>query len=106
MTKTHSDWRGAACVGIVGAGPVGLTLAARLAGFGVRCALLDKAPYLQRKGSKACLIQGDVLEVLDKIGCAARIAEEGIHWRIAHTYIKDVEMITQHFPERVGFGQF
>jgi 3-(3-hydroxy-phenyl)propionate hydroxylase len=93
-------------VGIVGAGPVGLALAARLATMGIDSVLLDKAPHLLRKGSKACLIQGDVLEILDKVGCASRIAYEGIHWRIAHTYIKDVEMITQQFPERVGFGQF
>lgn len=93
-------------VGIVGAGPVGLALAARLATMGIRSVLLDKSPHLLKKGSKACLIQGDVLEILDKTGCAARIADEGIHWRIAHTYIKDVEMITQHFPERAGFGQF
>lgn len=93
-------------VGIVGAGPVGLALAARLATMGIRSVLLEKSPHLLKKGSKACLIQGDVLEVLDKAGCADRIADEGIHWRIAHTYIKDVEMITQHFPERAGFGQF
>lgn len=93
-------------VGIVGAGPVGLALAARLATMGIRSGLLELAPHLRKKGSKACLIQGDVLEVLDKAGCADRIADEGIHWRIAHTYVRDVEMITQHFPERVGFGQF
>jgi 3-(3-hydroxy-phenyl)propionate hydroxylase len=93
-------------VGIVGAGPVGLALAARLATMGIRSVLFDKSPHLLKKGSKACLIQGDVLEVLDKVGCADRIADEGIHWRIAHTYIHDVEMITQHFPERTGFGQF
>jgi 2-polyprenyl-6-methoxyphenol hydroxylase-like FAD-dependent oxidoreductase len=93
-------------VGIVGAGPVGLALAARLATMGIHSVLFDKSPHLLKKGSKACLIQGDVLEVLDKVGCADRISDEGIHWRIAHTYIRDVEMITQHFPERTGFGQF
>ncbi|MDN3576660.1 FAD-dependent monooxygenase [Chitinimonas viridis] len=102
MTLTSHTSR----VGIVGAGPVGLTLAARLATQGIPSIVLDKSPHLMPKGSKACLIQGDVLEVLDKIGCADRIAEEGIHWRVAHTYIKDVEMITQTYPERVGFGQF
>jgi 2-polyprenyl-6-methoxyphenol hydroxylase-like FAD-dependent oxidoreductase len=106
MTNAKCNVNPSRCVGIVGAGPVGLTLAARLSGFGVQCVVLDKAPHLLRKGSKACLIQGDVLEVMDKIGCAGSIADEGIHWRIAHTYIKDVEMITQRFPERVGFGQF
>lgn len=93
-------------IAVVGAGPVGLACAARLASFGVRCVVFDKAAYLLRKGSKACLIQGDALEVLDKVGCAEQIAYEGIPWRVAHTYIKDVEMITQPFPERSGFAQF
>lgn len=93
-------------IAIIGAGPVGMALAALLSQYKIKTEVFDKAPYLQRKGSKACLIQGDVLEILAKIGCAAPIAEEGIHWRIAHTYLKDIELITQEFPERPGFGQF
>ncbi|OWF70610.1 FAD-dependent monooxygenase [Yersinia alsatica] len=93
-------------VAIVGAGPVGLALAARLSTFNIASVIFDKAPFLQKKGSKACLIQGDVLEILEKIGCATRLAQEGIHWRIAHTYIKGLELEPQHFPERAGFGQF
>lgn len=93
-------------VGIVGAGPVGLTLAARLGTFGIKAIVFDKLPYLLEKGSKACLIQGDALEILNKIGCANNIAYEGVAWRIAHTYAKDTEIITQEFAERVGFAQF
>lgn len=93
-------------IAIIGAGPVGMALAALLSHYKIKTEVFDKAPHLQRKGSKACLIQGDVLEILSRIGCAAPIAEEGIHWRIAHTYLKDIELITQNFPERPGFGQF
>lgn len=93
-------------VGIVGAGPVGLALAARLASFSVSSVILEKSPHLLRKGSKACLIQGDALEVLDKAGCAEAIAAEGIHWRIAHTYIRGVERIRKEYPERVGYSEF
>ncbi|MFC9020455.1 FAD-dependent monooxygenase, partial [Streptomyces albidoflavus] len=53
-------------VGIVGAGPVGLVAALRLAGLGVASIVLDAKPSLVKQGSKACLIQGDVLEILDK----------------------------------------
>lgn len=106
MNSISTNPESLAPVGIVGAGPVGMTLAARLANMGIPSVIMDKFPHLMKKGSKACLIQGDALEVLDKIGCADQIAHEGIHWRIAHTYIRDVEMITQEFPERVGFGQF
>ncbi|MGI5308205.1 FAD-dependent monooxygenase [Rheinheimera sp. WS51] len=94
------------CIGIIGAGPIGLALAARLAGFGIKSVILDRSAHLLPKGSKACLIQGDALEVLDKIGCADPIAEEGIHWRTARTYIRNVERITQEFPERAGYGEF
>jgi len=62
-------------VGIVGAGPVGLITALRLADAGVSSVLLDLKPELVRQGSKACLIQGDVLEILNKAGCAGPIAE-------------------------------
>ena len=60
-------------VGIVGAGPVGLSLAARLASLGIPSVLLEADSHLRKQGSKACLIQGDVLEVLDKFGCAEQI---------------------------------
>ncbi|QXF32979.1 FAD-dependent oxidoreductase [Photorhabdus luminescens] len=93
-------------IAIIGAGPVGLILSARLASFGITSIVMDKAHYLLRKGSKACLIHGDALEVLDKVGCGEQIAKEGIHWRIAHTYIRNVERITQEYPERPGYGEF
>ncbi|WP_305840199.1 FAD-dependent monooxygenase [Photobacterium leiognathi] len=93
-------------IAIIGAGPVGMALAALLSEHKIKTEVFDKEPHLQRKGSKACLIQGDVLEILARIGCAAPIAKEGIHWRIAHTYLKDIELITQDFPERLGFGPF
>ncbi|GGX38042.1 FAD-dependent oxidoreductase [Tateyamaria omphalii] len=93
-------------VAIVGAGPVGLTLAALLSKSGISTSLYDKAPHLLRKGSKACLIQGDSLEVLDKIGCAAQIAEEGIAWRNGHVFLNDIELMPHTFPERPGFSQF
>ncbi|WP_445493717.1 FAD-dependent monooxygenase [Photorhabdus sp. SF281] len=93
-------------IAIIGAGPAGLILSARLASFGITSIVMDKASYLLRKGSKACLIHGDALEVLDKVGCGEQIAKEGIHWRIAHTYIRNVERITQEYPERPGYGEF
>jgi 2-polyprenyl-6-methoxyphenol hydroxylase-like FAD-dependent oxidoreductase len=93
-------------VAIIGAGPVGMALAALLAQYRIHSIVFDKAPHLLKKGSKACLIQGDILEILEKLGCADVIAEEGIHWRVAHTYLKNIELITQTYPERVGFSQF
>lgn len=93
-------------VGIVGAGPVGLITALRLASFGCPSVVLECDPALRKQGSKACLIQGDVLEVLDKVGCGETIATEGVTWNVARTYIRNREIRAQHFPDRPGFGPF
>jgi 3-(3-hydroxy-phenyl)propionate hydroxylase len=93
-------------VGIVGGGPVGLTLALRLAGLGVSSVVLEAEPRLRRQGSKACLVQGDVLEVLDKVGCAEQIATEGVTWRVARTYVRGREIRRTVYPTPLGFGPF
>lgn len=93
-------------VGIVGAGPVGIALALRLASFGIPSVLMDAKPHQIKQGSKACLIQGDVLEVLDKVGCGEQIGREGIDWRIGHTYIRNREVSRMEYPERPGYGEF
>lgn len=95
-----------ATVGIVGAGPVGLACALRLASFGVSVVLLDENPALVKQGSKACLIQGDVLEVLDKFGCGEQVAREGVPWSVGHTYVRGVETVRTVFPRGMGFGPF
>jgi 3-(3-hydroxy-phenyl)propionate hydroxylase len=93
-------------VGIAGAGPVGLACALRLASFGVRSIVLDAEPNLRMQGSKACLIQGDVLEVLDKFGCAETIDAEGVTWDVARTYVRGEELFKTVYPRPVGYGPF
>ena len=91
---------------IVGAGPVGMTAAARLASFGISSVLLEADPELRKQGSKACLIQGDALEVLDKFGCGEQIRDEGVTWHTARTYVRNREIRTTVYPRRIGFGPF
>ncbi|MEP4038554.1 FAD-dependent monooxygenase [Pseudophaeobacter sp.] len=93
-------------VAIVGAGPVGIALALRLASLGVRSVLMDGKPHQVKQGSKACLIQGDVLEVLDKFGCGEQISQEGVAWRNGHTYIRNREISRMEYPERPGHSEF
>lgn len=93
-------------VGIVGAGPVGLLTAARLASFGIPSVILESDPELVKQGSKACLIQGDVLEVLDKVGCADQVRDEGVTWHVARTYVRNREIRTTVHPARIGYGPF
>ena len=88
-------------VGIVGAGPVGLACALRLASFGISSVVLEAEPRLRKQGSKACLIQGDVLEILDKFGCADDVDEEGVTWTVARTYVRGKEIGRASCRERV-----
>jgi 2-polyprenyl-6-methoxyphenol hydroxylase-like FAD-dependent oxidoreductase len=103
MNAAERRW---APVGIVGAGPVGMVLALRLASFGVPSVVLEAEPALRKQGSKACLIQGDVLDVLDKFGCAAQLADEGVTWHVGHTYVKGEEIRRTEYPRPIGYGPF
>ena len=93
-------------VGIVGAGPVGLACALRLASFGIRSVVLEAEPTLRKQGSKACLIQGDVLEILDKFGCADCVDDEGVTWTVARTYVRGKEIVRKDYPRPLGYGPF
>lgn len=89
---------------IIGAGPVGLSLALRLSDHGIASVLIDENPALKREGSKACLIQGDALEILDKSGCAAQIHAEGIAWKYSNVYIRGTRIAHSPYqlPNRYG----
>ncbi|MFI1568164.1 FAD-dependent monooxygenase [Streptomyces sp. NPDC020490] len=93
-------------VGIVGAGPIGLVAALRLATLGVPCMVLEADPGLLKQGSKACLIQGDVLEVLDKFGCGQPVKDEGVTWTVARTYVRNKVIRSAEYPHGPGFGPF
>ena len=61
---------------IVGAGPVGLTLANELARHGVRCRIIDQAPE-RSQTSKALAIFPRTLEVFSAMGVADRFLAAG-----------------------------
>ena len=58
---------------IVGAGPVGLTMAAELARFGVSVRIVDKAAQRTDK-SKAVVLWSRTLELLDRADCATLLS--------------------------------
>lgn len=91
---------------IIGAGPVGLTLALRLSDFGIAAVVFDENPALKREGSKACLIQGDALEILDKSNCAAQIHQEGVSWRYSNVYIRGDSITRSRYDSTNRFGPF
>lgn len=61
---------------IVGAGPVGLTMAAELARYGVRVRIVDKNTGRTDK-SKALAVWSRTLELLDRAGCADAFVKAG-----------------------------
>jgi 2-polyprenyl-6-methoxyphenol hydroxylase-like FAD-dependent oxidoreductase len=62
---------------IVGAGPVGLTMAAALAHYGVRCRIVEKLAAPNDK-SKALAVWCRTMELLDGLGLAQRFVQTGL----------------------------
>ena len=61
---------------VVGAGPVGLTMAAELARYGVGVRIVDKAASRSDK-SKALVLWSRTLELIDRMGCGAAFIKAG-----------------------------
>ena len=61
---------------IVGAGPVGLTMAMELARYGVSVRIVDKAAQRTDK-SKAIVLWSRTLELLDRAGCTGNFVTVG-----------------------------
>ena len=61
---------------VAGAGPVGLTMAAELARYGLSVRIADKAPERTDK-SKALVIWSRTLELMDRMGCSDAFLSAG-----------------------------
>jgi 2-polyprenyl-6-methoxyphenol hydroxylase-like FAD-dependent oxidoreductase len=70
---------------VVGAGPVGLTLAAHLHHHGIACRIIDRAPTPSDK-SKALVLWGRSLEMLDDLGIAEVFLRAGMFLNAAHLH--------------------
>ncbi|WP_146209799.1 FAD-dependent monooxygenase [Vitiosangium sp. GDMCC 1.1324] len=94
MTRPHTEHP----VVIVGAGPVGLTLASFLARFEVPTVLLEAGARHRRIGSRAIFVQRDVLEILERIGCGRALADGALSIERGHTYFQERLLYTTEFP--------
>ncbi|HEX2194609.1 MAG TPA: FAD-dependent monooxygenase, partial [Candidatus Limnocylindria bacterium] len=100
-------------VAVVGAGPIGLTLAGRLAQRGVRTVLLEQNAALAGEGSRAICMQRETLEIWARLGVGERVAQRGVQWRTGRTYFRDRELFSvelpgshaDHFPPFVNISQ-
>ncbi len=73
---------------VVGAGPVGLSLAIDLAQRGQDVVLLDDADRIG-DGSRAICFSKRSLELWDRLGVGERMVEKGIVWKVGKIFLKD-----------------
>ncbi len=100
-------------VAVVGAGPIGMTLAGRLAQHGVSVLLLEQHPQHTGEGSKALCMQRETLEIWARLGIGERVAERGVQWNLGRTYFRGRELFQirlpgtpgDHFPPFVNINQ-
>jgi 3-(3-hydroxy-phenyl)propionate hydroxylase len=100
-------------VAVVGAGPVGMTLAGRLAQKGVRVILLEQHPRHTGEGSKALCMQRETLEIWARLGIGEEVARRGVQWNLGRTYFRGRELFQvrlpsstrDHFPPFVNINQ-
>ena len=78
---------------VVGAGPVGLSLAIDLAQRGQKVVLLDDTDRIG-DGSRAICFSKRSLELWDRLGVGDRMVEKGIVWKVGKIFLKD-EMVYQ-----------
>lgn len=76
---------------VVGAGPVGLTMALALAKQGIKALLLDDNNQVS-VGSRAICFSKRSLEIFDKLGVAQTMLNKGVRWNVGRIFFRDKEI--------------
>lgn len=87
---------------IVGAGPVGLSLAIDLGQNGVPVVVLDDNDKVA-DGSRAICFSQRTLEIADRLGCGHALRERGLEWSTGKVFVDDREVFRFGLqPETAG----
>jgi 2-polyprenyl-6-methoxyphenol hydroxylase-like FAD-dependent oxidoreductase len=89
-------------VAVIGAGPIGMTLAGRLAQHGVSVLLLEQQPQHTGEGSKALCMQRETLEIWARLGIGEQVARRGVQWNLGRTYFRARELFQVRLPGSAG----
>ena len=76
---------------VVGAGPIGLSLAIDLAQRGQRVLLLDNDHRLST-GSRAICFAKRTLEIWDRLGAGDAMCAKGVEWNVGKVFFKDQQV--------------
>ncbi len=98
---------------IVGAGPIGLSLAIDLAQRGIKSVLLDDNNIVST-GSRAICWAKRTLEIFDRLGVATKMMAKGITWETGRLFNGDEEVFSfnllpdkgQKFPAFINLQQY
>ncbi len=82
---------------IAGGGPVGLTLAALLASFGVRSLVIENDPSYCT-GSRAICMSRRSQEILGWVGADKPLVDKGLSWVGGRSYYRDTEVLHFQMP--------
>ncbi len=86
---------------VVGAGPVGLTVAIDLAQRGLPVVVLDDDSKLS-VGSRAICFAKRTLEIWDRLGVGQRMVDKGVSWNVGKVYFQDELVYTFNLLAEAG----
>ena len=78
-------------VAVIGAGPVGMSIAIDLAQRGQSVVVLDDDDRIG-DGSRAICFSKRSLEVWDRLGVGARMVEKGVVWKTGKVFLGDTKV--------------
>jgi 3-(3-hydroxy-phenyl)propionate hydroxylase len=89
---------------VVGAGPVGLTMALDLVGRGVRDVILLDEGEGPAVGSRAICWSRRSLEILSRLGVGRQLVERGFTWQTGRVFQRDAELFRFDLQPEPGYG--